>query len=800
MRIKKIFSSFGTWFEPPVSDAERETFEGELKYECSKLFYVALVTLFVWLPYISIDISIHQHPVFAAAVRLGLTLLSIVICILRFTKRFRNQHVIMLKMIMAYLYIGAGILAATAGEAAISYTGGFTFIVMTALIAPFTTKFKSVMALCSFILYILAASLTGVDFNDPYMAYALRDLLVATAVFIVLSHLLHKNRYKAWEQKTELKRAIEENERNLLTISTLAAKAAASDRAKSEFLATMSHEIRTPLNAIIGIAQIQMQKDSLPDGYAEELDKIYSSGRSLLGIINDILDLSKIETGKLTLNPAEYEISNLISDAVHLNIVRIGSKPIEFEMDIDETLPSKLCGDELRLKQILNNLLSNAIKYTDQGHIKLSVAHETAGEEVTLHLSVEDTGQGMKPEDQERLFSEYMRFNTEANRSTEGAGLGLSITKRLVEMMDGSISVESEYGKGSIFTITLKQTAIKCEAIGAETVELLRKFRYAGGNQASRLSITREIMPYGSVLVVDDVDTNLYVAEGLLSLYQLKTDTASSGFATIDKINAGNIYDIVFMDHMMPQMDGIETTLKLRELGYEGTIVALTANALVGNEEMFRQNGFDGFISKPIDVMQLNSVLNRFIRDKYPDAAKSYQPEEASIPQTDIPDKQVLRFFRSDAQKAVETLRETIESGDLKLFTTTVHAMKSALANIGEHEASKVAAALEANGFSEDAADFIVTLEALLDKYKPDTVETASSEDTEYLAEQLAIIKTACESFDDDTAFAALDQLNEKQWTKDTTTALQEIRDTLFVYSDFEGAANQVNTLLSSKE
>jgi len=242
---------------------------------------------------------------------------------------------------------------------------------------------------------------------------------------------------------------------NLLLYRRKARQAEAATRSKSEFLAAMSHEIRTPMNAIIGIAQIQMQKEDLPDEYASALEKIYTSGSNLLSIINDILDMSKIETGKMELNPAEYDMPSLINDAVQINIVRVGSKLIEFKLDVNENLPSRLYGDELRLKQILNNLLSNAIKYTENGSVKLSVNHCADGEDVILRFVVEDTGQGMKSEDRQRLFSEYLRFNTDANRATEGTGLGLNITRKLVEMMSGTIGVESEYGKGSVFTVTV---------------------------------------------------------------------------------------------------------------------------------------------------------------------------------------------------------------------------------------------------------------------------------------------------------------------------------------------------------
>ena len=388
-----------------------------------------------------------------------------------------------------------------------------------------------------------------------------------------------------------------------------------ASQSKSNFLATMSHEIRTPLNAVIGIAQIELEKDTTPDEHTEAFEKIFNSGNGLLGIINDILDMSKIESGKLDIFPEEYETPSLINDAVMLNIGRIGTKPIEFILNIDENLPQKLIGDELRLKQILSNLLSNAFKYTDRGTVKLTIFHSVEVGNFSLHFIVEDTGQGMKPEDKDRIFSEYSRFNTKANRTTEGTGIGMSITKKLVEMMDGMIIVESEFGKGSKFIITVRQKPVDCDIIGEKLVKQLKDFTFHADGFISHT--THEQMPYGKVLIVDDVDINLYVAEGMMSQYGLNITTVLSGFDAINLINAGNTYDVIFMDHMMPQMDGIETTLKLRENGYRGCIVALTANALVGNSEMFLDNGFNGFISKPIDITQLDIILNEFIRDKH---------------------------------------------------------------------------------------------------------------------------------------------------------------------------------------
>jgi CheY-like chemotaxis protein/anti-sigma regulatory factor (Ser/Thr protein kinase) len=589
----------------------------------------------------------------------------------------------------------------------------------------------------------------------------------------------------------------------------------AESKAKSNFLATTSHEMRTPMNAILGIAEINLQKD-LPEEMSRQFEMIHTSASNLLGLINDILDLSKIETGRLELNPSQYGAPDLINDAARLSLVRIGSKPIKLMLDIDETLPSKLLGDELRLKQILNNLLSNAVKYTKEGSVKLTVSHVPQNGGVLLRFVVEDTGQGMTQKDLGRLFTEYTRLNVEANREIEGTGLGLSITRQLVEMMDGTIEAASEYGRGSTFTVTLKQGAVPCQPIGREVAGELKTFRFRGKKSGSGLG-GRYIMPYANVLVVDDSESNLYVAQGLLLPYKLAVETAYSGFEALELINSGKSYDIIFMDHMMPQMDGLETAKKLRKAGYGGVIVALTANALTGADEMFKQNGFDDYLSKPIDVHKLDGVLNTYVRDRKPDGKDARFYIGAAKYLNDTPgeetvwknNRELIEVFRRDAEKAALLLRESVETGDMKLFATTAHRMKSALGLIGERELATTAALLERagrdgdkNALAGNAGIFIENLEALIKKLTPQ--ETGSpdaddkQEDAAFLAEQLRLIKAACEDYDADAAYAALDRLNEKKWKKETAKTLEAIRNDLFAYSDFDSAIKRAAAIMDS--
>jgi len=586
-------------------------------------------------------------------------------------------------------------------------------------------------------------------------------------------------------------------------------------RAKSAFLATMSHEIRTPLNAIIGITDIQMQDQTLSQSTREALTKIYNSGDMLLHIINDILDLSKIEAGKLELVPINYDVSSLINDTICLNMMRINKKPIEFQLFINENVPLEMYGDELRIKQILNNLLSNAFKYTEQGKVTLFVdAEKKKGDEernVILIFKVSDTGQGMTQEEVDNMFNEYSRFNMETNRVTEGTGLGMSITKHLIRLMNSEISVESELGAGSTFTVRLRQKEGDSGIIGKELAENLQQFRFDKLPLTRKAQITHEPMPYGRVLVVDDVETNLYVAKGLMTPYDLKIDLATSGYEAIDKIKAGNVYDIVFMDHMMPKLDGVEAAKILREMGYTRPIVALTANAVIGQAEMFLQNGFDGFIPKPIDLRQLNVMLNKLIRNKQPqeviEKARREKAEKDKYVKGHAQQfigPELAGIFARDAEKAISTLETVLKNkfhseSDVQLFIINVHAMKSALANIGEAELSSAALRLEQAGREKDVIvmsskthDFLDSLRAVIKKLKPADDDNESGEDTkealDYLREKMAVIHKACVSFDKKTVKNTLNELREKTWSRDTRELLNKIAENL-LHSEFDNAA-----------
>ncbi|MCL2269844.1 MAG: ATP-binding protein [Treponema sp.] len=544
---------------------------------------------------------------------------------------------------------------------------------------------------------------------------------------------------------------------NITPVMKAKFEAEAASRSKSAFLATMSHEIRTPLNAIIGLSDIELQNEH-PEDTRTNIEKIHTSGENLLSIINDILDISKIETGNLTLNPVDYDLPSLVNDTVQLNIVRVGSKNITFKLSIDETMPVRLFGDELRIKQILNNLLSNAIKYTEEGSVTLTIAWERKNENAWIIFTVKDTGQGIKQNDLPKLFSEYRQLDTKANRHIEGTGLGLSITKNLVSLMDGKIGVESKYGLGSVFTAQFPQRIIDETPIGVTIKKNLESFHFHDVTRSKSLGLVRSFMPYGKVLVVDDVETNLDVAKGLLMPYGLSIETASSGIEAIEKIQiTGNKdeasrYDIIFMDHMMPGMDGLETVKVIRNelLGkYYKTvpIVALTANALTGNERMFLANGFNAFISKPIDVLQLDAVLNTLVRNKQPEEIlrmaemellkqkKDDQVSSGTLDKTvaGIDFEQgreryngegiyldILRSWRRHTPSLLEKMkglsRETLQE-----YAVTVHGLKGSSYGIFANEIGKKAEELEGlakagnfEGVQAENAGFIKMTESLM--------------------------------------------------------------------------------------
>ncbi|MDR0434257.1 MAG: response regulator [Gracilibacteraceae bacterium] len=411
-----------------------------------------------------------------------------------------------------------------------------------------------------------------------------------------------------------------------------------ASKAKTDFLAVVSHEIRTPLNAIIGLAEAGL-RGKRPELLRSDLETIRQAGTGLLSIVNDTLDISKINAGGFALVPVEYDIAALVNETAQMNLVRVGQKQFRFKLDLDRTLPERLFGDEIRVRQILNNLLSNAIKYTPAGGVTLAarwtpVSAET-GIQARLSFVVSDTGIGIRREDLAKLFNEYIQVDTTVNRNIEGTGLGLAITKQLTEMMGGIISVESEYGKGSVFTVEIQQGIARAEPIGVETAErIMAQCAYDGALAATPVFAN---LRGKKILVVDDVAANLDVAIELLTPCGVGVYCASRAREALEMVRAGAPrYDAVLMDYRMPEINGIEAARLIRGLGTEYAaalpIIALTADDARENGQKFLENGFDGVAAKPINLRQLDlemrrCVQRRLLTETPPPAFRSPPPE-----------------------------------------------------------------------------------------------------------------------------------------------------------------------------
>ncbi|MCL2840143.1 MAG: response regulator [Defluviitaleaceae bacterium] len=469
-------------------------------------------------------------------------------------------------------------------------------------------------------------------------------------------------------------------------------------KAKNEFLARISHEIRTPISAVLGISEIGLQTPGITKNAEESFSKIYSSGKLLLGLVNDILDFSKLEGGKMTVAEDKYNTPSLISNAVNLQFSS-GSN-IKFNMNIDENLPTALIGDALRIEQIIINILSNAFKYTNEGSVGLTLCSKPINaDEIMLVIIIEDTGLGMTKEQIAVIFNDYTRFHEQEKSTISGTGLGMPIVANLLEIMNATIDIQSKVGVGTTVTISIPQKIGSSKVLGAEIVKKLQSFEVPTDKIIKRR--TFEPMPYGKVLVVDDIETNLYVAKGLLAVYSIHVETCKSGYEAIDKIQHGNSYDIVFMDHMMPGIDGIETMKQLRRMGYSAPIIILTANALAGQENMYIKRGFDGFLSKPIMTDKLNFLLMKHIKDKQTpetiEAAKNAVEIEYIEDYRDS--AYVLGKLRSDFVKNhqyfMRDLMTALDTGDIETAHINAHTLKGLAALIHEPVLSKLAEDIE---------------------------------------------------------------------------------------------------------
>ena len=375
-----------------------------------------------------------------------------------------------------------------------------------------------------------------------------------------------------------------------------------ASKAKTDFLSNMSHDIRTPMNAIIGFSESLLTED-LPQGQKNEVQSIYDAASTLLEIINNILDVSRIESGKEEKKEKTYEIRKVIMQLSSVITAKVDQNKINFNINISKEVPKFLIGDELKIYQILMNLLSNAVKYTDEGHIDFNITSENVGDMATLKFVVADTGIGIKESDYNKLFVKFSRIHNQENyKSIEGTGLGLVITKKLVELLGGTIEFTSKYKEGTTFIVTLPQ---KIDYSAIENEEVNTQTKVSVGNVHFDGSLY-------DILIVDDNILNLKVAERILSDYKFHITCLQSGEEAINKLKEGARYDLIFLDHMMPIMDGIQTLRTLKNMPdiKLPPVIALTANAMVGMKEFYLKEGFDGYISKPINREELQVLLN----------------------------------------------------------------------------------------------------------------------------------------------------------------------------------------------
>ena len=583
-----------------------------------------------------------------------------------------------------------------------------------------------------------------------------------------------------------------------------------ANRAKTNFVSNMSHEIRTPMNSIVGITEILLRSRHSPKEQ-EYLLNIQSSGRVLLTIINDVLDCSKMEAGKMQLFDEPYDTCSLFHDLRISMENRIGHSGLELIYDIDQDIPCKLKGDMGRIRQVIINLVNNAIKYTEKGSVRFSVhVRQKNTDKVMLYYEVADTGIGIRKEDQKILFDAFQRVEMDRNRYVEGTGLGLTISQNLVNMMGGVIEVESEYGKGSRFFFTIEQTIIDPTPVSA--------VNYNGqkDNVTEKEAECLFIAPEAHILLVDDNELNLVVAKELLKPLRMQIDTAENGLQAV-KMVRGSQYDLVLMDHMMPVMDGIEAAKAIRALPEDKyqklPIIALTANAMVDARKEFLNAGMNGFVAKPIDFARICNQLKLWlpkdlVRDVPKEEAKKLLADDLSDREIQPEDPQMgfsfeegvkhcgskaalmktIRIFYRTIDSKANKIEQCLKEGMISDYVIEIHALKSSALLIGAVPLSEAAKELEDYGkqgktevLEEKTPDVLTLYRDLKNILRPyaEKEEDAKKEfsDGEWIT-ALQQIHQCIEQFDLDGVDQIMEQLEEYQ----VPECIRESMDQLRVY------------------
>lgn len=470
-------------------------------------------------------------------------------------------------------------------------------------------------ASCS-VCVILTGIWRNIDGTDTDRYYVVQEVVISLGIIFmslivagIVNSLITEQNHRLLDALRKEKRSQQEAE--------------AANMAKSSFLANMSHEIRTPINAILGMNEmiLREEKDPAIRGYA---GNIQASGNSLLSIVSDVLDISKIESGKLEIIPVDYEVNSLISDCCNMAAGRAKAKELELLVECADNVPMKLCGDETHIRQIIMNLLTNAVKYTEKGTVKLIVSGRFTDGGFVLKVDVSDTGIGIAEENLPQLFTQFQRFDLQRNRNIEGTGLGLSIVKRLCDLMSGTITARSVLGSGSTFTVELPQKVVDSTPCGGVNLNYS-----AGAEHEYHHSFEA---PEARILAVDDLPVNLLVIANLLKETRIKIDTAGSGSECLDKCSQQK-YDLILMDHMMPEMDGVQTFEKLHgdksSPNFETPVIMLTANALAGMREQYMDVGFADYVSKPVRGAKLEEAIRRNLPESLIKPASPEIPAEA---------------------------------------------------------------------------------------------------------------------------------------------------------------------------
>ena len=640
-------------------------------------------------------------------------------------------------------------------------------------------------------------------------------VIICASVIAVVMVFLVRDSVRSKIQADDRKKAgelLEEKNKELLRVAQEAEEA---NRAKTYFLSTMSHDIRTPMNSILSMNEMVLRECDNEDilVYAGH---IRASGHLLIGLINDILDFSKIEAGKLDIIPVDYELSSVLNDLVTMAQTKTGEKGLCLELHIDDTMPNYLHGDEMRIKQAVTNILTNAVKYTKEGTVTFSVGYDNIDSEpesIMLNISVEDTGIGIKEEDIGKLFAAFERIDEANNRNIEGTGLGITITQSLLELMGSSLKVSSEFGKGSIFSFSLKQKVISREPVGDYEAAFRRSI--SEGNKYRE----KFTAPDAYLLVVDDTPVNLTVFKNLLKRTKINIDTANSADECI-ACAAHSKYDIIFLDHMMPYKDGIEALKELRSLddnpNAETPVICLTANAVSGMKEAYIAAGFDDYITKPIDPDELESAIIRYLRkDKiHPAETEETEKESAIIPDfaynidgidvstgikhcgTNEAYIEAVTAFLDTADNNIAEIERYIKETDIRNLTVKVHALKSTARIIGAEKLSSFAETLEKAGNKNDTEFVRNNIGRLLSDYRSLTdaispmISRISQKDMpvipyEKLWEAYTAILEFSDALDYDSIEFVIKSLEKYSIPEDETEKLTALKKAVFNY-DYE--------------